>query len=145
MMSKIIWIERPLAIAVHERQLAEHGGGIGVRDDNLLDSALARPQQSHAYGDPTPDLAGLAASMVFGLARNRPFIDGNKRTAAVACETFIMLNDGTLDADDLELYPQYLALAEGSLSEAEFAAWLRQHLRLDASNSVNEPRARYKR
>ncbi len=141
----IIWIERPLAIAIHERQLAEHGGGIGVRDDNLLDSALARPQQSHAYGDPPPDLADLAASLAFGLARNHPLVDGNKRTAAVACETFIMLNDGTLAADDLALYPQYLALAEGSLSEAEFAAWLRQHIKLDAGSSVNVAPASYAR
>jgi len=141
----IIWIERPLAIAIHERQLAEHGGGIGVRDDHLLDSALARPQQAHAYGDPPPDLAELAASLAFGLARNHPFVDGNKRTAAVACETFIMLNGGTLDADDLDLYPQYLALAEGSLSETEFAAWLRQHIKLDAGKRVNEPATSYAR
>lgn len=141
----IIWIERPLAIAIHERQLAEHGGGSGVRDENLLDSALARPQQSHAYGDPPPDLADLAASLAFGLARNHPFVDGNKRTAAVACETFIMLNGGTLSADDLELYPQYLALAEGSLSEAEFASWLRQHISLNGNKRVNEPQARYAR
>ncbi len=141
----IVWIERPLAIAIHERQLAEHGGGIGVRDDHLLDSALARPRQSHAYGDPPPDLADLAASLAFGLARNHPFVDGNKRTAAVACEVFILLNGGTLDADDLELYPCYVALAEGSLSEAEFAAWLRQHIRLGGNKRVNEPRARYAR
>lgn len=141
----IIWIERPLAIAIHERQLAEHGGGSGVRDENLLDSALARPQQSHAYGDPPPDLADLAASLAFGLARNHPFVDGNKRTAAVACEAFIMLNGAILQADDLELYPLYLALAEGSLSEAEFADWLRQHISLDARKRVNEPRARYTR
>jgi death-on-curing protein len=144
-MAMINWIERPLAIAIHERQLAEHGGGVGVRDDNLLDSALARPQQSHACGDPPPDLADLAASLAFGLARNHPFVDGNKRTAAVACETFIMLNGGTLSADDLELYSQYLALAEGSLSEAEFATWLRQHISLDGNKRVNEPRARYAR
>lgn len=141
----IIWIERPLAIAIHERQLAEHGGGSGVRDQNLLDSALARPQQAYAHGDPPPDLADLAANLAFGLARNHPFIDGNKRTAAVACETFIVLNGGTLDADDLALYPQYLALAEGSLSEAEFAAWLRQHISIDGKKRVNEPRARYAR
>jgi death-on-curing protein len=141
----IIWIERPLAIAIHERQLSEHGGGIGIRDDHLLDSALARPQQAHAYGDPPPDLADLAASLAFGIARNHPFVDGNKRTAAVACETFVMLNGGTLDADDLSLYPQYLGLAEGSLPEAEFAAWLRQHIKLDAGKRVNEPRSRYKR
>jgi len=141
----IIWIERPLAIAIHERQLAEHGGGNGVRDENLLDSALARPQQLHTYGDPPPDLADLAASLAFGLARNHPFVDGNKRTAAVVCETFIMLNGAALNADDLELYPRYVALAEGSLSEAEFAAWLRRHISLDAKKRVNEPRARYAR
>lgn len=141
----IIWIEKPLAIAIHERQLAEHGGGIGVRDKDLLDSALARPQQLHTYGDPAPDLAELAASLAFGLARNRPFVDGNKRTAAVACETFIMLNNGALDADDLQLYPQYLALAEGSLSETGFASWLRRHIALDAGSRVNEPRARHRR
>ena len=141
----IIWIERPLAIAMHERQLAEHGGGSGVRDENLLDSALARPQQSHAYGDPPPDLADLAASFAFGLARNHPLIDGNKRTAAVACETFIMLNGGALTTEDIELYPRYVALAEGSLSEAEFADWLRQRISLDGNKRVNEPRARYAR
>lgn len=142
-MAVIIWIERPLAIAIHERQLAEHGGGNGVRDENLLDSALARPQQSHASGDPPPDLADLAASLAFGLARNHPFVDGNKRTAAVACETFIMLNNGTLDADDLALYPQYLAVAEGSLSEAQFAAWLRRYIKLDVGERVNEAPARF--
>lgn len=141
----IIWIEKPLAIAIHERQLAEHGGGSGVRDESLRDSALARPQQLYAYGDPPPDLADLAASLAFGLARNHPFVDGNKRTAAVVCETFIMLNGALLQADDLELYPHYLALAEGSLSETEFADWLRQHISLDAKKRVNEPRARYAR
>ena len=144
-MAMIIWIERPLAIAIHERQLAEHGGGIGVREESLLDSALARPQQLHAYGDPPPDLADLAASLAFGLARNHPFVDGNKRTAAVACETFIMLNGAILQADDLELYPRYVALAEGSLPEAEFAAWLRQHVSLHGRKQVNEPPARYAR
>lgn len=141
----IIWIERPLAIAIHERQLAEHGGGTGVRDESLLDSALARPQQLHSYGDPPPDLADLAASLAFGLARNHPFVDGNKRTAAVTCETFIMLNDAVLDADDLDLYPHYVALAEGGLSEAEFASWLRVHIRLDDDKRVNEAAASYGR
>lgn len=141
----IIWIERPLAIAIHERQLAEHGGGTGVRDESLLDSALARPQQLHSYGDPPPDLADLAASLAFGLARNHPFVDGNKRTAAVTCETFIMLNDAVLDADDLDLYPHYVALAEGSLSEAEFASWLRVHIRLDDDKRVNEAAVSYGR
>ena len=101
--------------------------------------------KGHACGDPPPDLADLAAGLALGLARNPPFVDGNKRTAAVACETFIMLKGGVLAADDLELYPQYPALAEGSLPEAEFAAWLRQHIRLDAGSSLNEAPARYAR
>lgn len=141
----IIWIERVLAVAIHERQLAEHGGGIGVRDESLLDSALARPQQLYNYDEPPPDLADLAASLAFGLSRNHPFVDGNKRTAAVACETFIALNDAVLDASDLDLYPLYIALAEGSLSEAEFAAWLRAHIRLNDSEHVNEKAASYSR
>ena len=141
----IIWIQRPLAIAIHERQLAEHGGGMGVRDDNLLDSALARPQQLHAYGDPPPDLADLTASLAFGLARNRPFINGNKRTAHVCYRVFLALNGGDLTASDEDKYVIMVALAEGSLTEAEFAAWLRQHIKLDARKRVNEPRARYAR
>ena len=141
----IAWIERALVLALHERQLAEHGGGIGVRDEGLLESALARPQQLHAYGDPPPDLAALAASLAFGLARNHPFIDGNKRTAAVACELFLVLNDAMLQARNIELYPVYLALAEGSLDEAGFADWLRPRLRLAAGDAVHEPRKRYGR
>jgi death-on-curing protein len=141
----IIWIEKPLALAIHDRQLAEHGGGTGVRDEALLDSALARPQQLFAYGDPPPDLAALAASLAYGIARNHPFVDGNKRTAAVACETFVRLNGAALQADDVELYPVYIALAEGSLAEEALAAWLRAHLVLDTDDSVNEPRAAYSR
>ena len=141
----IVWIEKTFAMAIHDRQLSEHGGSAGVRDESLLDSALARPQQLHAYGDPPPDLADLAASLAFGLARNHPFIDGNKRTAAVACEVFIVLNGATLQATDLELYPVYLALAEGSLPEADFAEWLRKHLRQDACKDVHEKRAAYAR
>jgi len=141
----IIWIERPLAIAIHERQLAEHGGGNGVRDENLLESALARPQQSHAYGDPLPDLADLAASLAFGLARNHPFVDGNKRTAHVCYRVFLALNGADLAASDEDKYVTMIALTEGSLSEAEFAGWLRQHISLDGSKRVNEPRARYAR
>jgi death-on-curing protein len=138
----IVWLDKTLALAIHDRQLAEHGGTGGVRDEKLLESALARPQQLYAYGDPAPDLADLAASLAYGLARNHPFVDGNKRTAAVACETFVMLNDGELEADNLELYPIYLALAEGKLREKDFAAWLRQHIRMKPGKRVQEPRAR---
>ena len=141
----VIWINKRLALAIHDRQLAEHGGSIGVRDASVLDTAVARPQQLFAYGDPPPDLAALSASLAYGLAGNHPFIDGNKRTAAVACETFIRLNCATLQAGDLELYPVYLALAEGSLSETEFAQWLRQHLVLAAKGNVNEPQTVYQR
>jgi death-on-curing protein len=141
----IVWIERALALAIHERQLAEHGGGSGVRDEPLLESALARPQQLQAHGDPPPDLADLASSLAFGLARNHPFVDGNKRTAAVACETFLLLNDASLQASDIELYPMYLALAEGPLSEAGFAAWLRTRLRVEPDRAVHEVQGRYGR
>ena len=141
----ILWISKPLALAIHDRQLAEHGGGSGVRDDGMLDSALARPQQRHAYGDPPPDLAELAAAVAFGLARNHPFVDGNKRTAAVACEVFIRLNNGSLEASDLELYPVYLALAEGSLDEAGFAAWLRPRIHAKPVGKVQETKPTYRR
>ena len=122
-------VDKSLALAIHDRQLAEHGGTSGVRDEGLLESALARPQQPHAYGDPPSDLADPAAALAYGLARNHPFVDGNKRTAAVCCETFVEMNGALLHADDLELYPQYLALAEGNLSESEFALWLRARIR----------------
>ncbi|MBN8728086.1 MAG: type II toxin-antitoxin system death-on-curing family toxin [Xanthomonadales bacterium] len=140
----ITWIDKDLALAVHDRQLAEHGGSSGIRDESLLDSALARPLQLHAYGEPPPDVSELAASLAYGLARNHPFVDGNKRTAAVLCETFIVLNGGRLDAGDLELYPVYLSLAEGSLTEAEFALWLRSHIH-PAADRVHESCAGYVR
>ena len=140
----MIWVEKALALAIHERQLAEHGGTGGVRDEGLLESALARPRQLHAYGDPAPDLADLAAALAYGLARNHPFLDGNKRTAAVACETFLELNGAVLEADDLELYPVYLALAEGKLSERDFAAWLRERVHTRRRGEVHEPRSVYR-
>ncbi|MBV6416598.1 MAG: hypothetical protein CMLOHMNK_01206 [Steroidobacteraceae bacterium] len=137
----ITWVDNVMVIAIHDRLLAEHGGSSGVRDATLLQSALARPQQLYAYGDPPPDLAALAASLAFGLARNHAFVDGNKRTAAVACEAFLRLNGATLEARDAELYPVYLALAQGKLPESEFAAWLRVHLRGPTGGAVHEGRA----
>lgn len=139
----IRWISKPLALAIHDRQLAEHGGGSGVCDDALLDSALARAQQLHAYGEPPPDLADLAASLAYGLARNHPFVDGNKRTAHVCYRVFIALNDGQLTATDEEKYIAMLGLAKGATSEAEFAAWLRPRIRIDAGGHVQEPHAGY--
>ncbi|TXH04455.1 MAG: type II toxin-antitoxin system death-on-curing family toxin [Nevskiaceae bacterium] len=127
----IVWIELPLVLALHDRQIAEHGGSAGVRDEGLLKSALARPQQLFAYGDPPPDLADLAASLAFGIAKNHPFVDGNKRSAVVSCETFIELNDAALAADDAEFYQAILFLAESKFTEQEFAAWLRTHISVD--------------
>lgn len=113
-------------MAAHAEQLAEHGGGDGVRDAGLLDSAMARPQNLALYGN--PDIAELAASYAYGIARNHPFVDGNKRTAAVVSETFLVLNGGTLRANDAELVVAFLALAAGELSEDELTAWFREHL-----------------
>jgi len=135
-----IWIDRALALAIHDRQLAEHGGASGVRDEGLLESALARPRQILSYADRAADLADLAGALAYGLARNPPFVDANKRTAIVACETFIDLNGGTLDAEDAELFPLVLALADGRLTAEEFAAWLRTHLR---AMGVHEPTTPY--
>lgn len=139
----IVWIGKGLILAMHDRQLAEHGGGGGLRDEGLLDSALAGPRQRHAYGDPPPGLAELAASLAFGLARNHPFVDGNKRIAAVASETFLLLNGAELEVDDAELFPIYMALADGRLGEAEIAAWLQQRVRLSPENEVHEVAASY--
>jgi death-on-curing protein len=140
----ITWIDRRLALAIHDRQLAEHGGSSGARDENLLESALARPQQLHAYGDPPPDLADLAASLAYGLARNHPFADGNKRTAYVVCRTFLALNGAELVASPEEKYLSVLALAEGKLELEEFAAWLRHHLQVTRDGNLQEPQPAYK-
>ncbi|MGH8116091.1 MAG: type II toxin-antitoxin system death-on-curing family toxin [Rhodanobacteraceae bacterium] len=140
----IVWIEKSLALAIHDRQIAEHGGTSGVRDDKLLESALARPQQLYAYGDPPPDLADLAASLAFGLARNHAFVDGNKRTAHVCYRTFLALNTVEFTANDEDKYVMMIALAEGKLSEREFAAWLRRHIARAPRSQVNEKPPRYR-
>ena len=124
-MSHWTWIEEAVVWAVHEVQLAEHGGSAGVRDAGLLASALARPLNLVAYGE--PDAAALAAAYGFGIARNHPFIDGNKRTAFVCTELFLVLNGTILTADDADCVATMLALAAGDLAEADFAAWLRSH------------------
>lgn len=139
----IVWIDRQLALTVHDRQIADYGGASGVRDDNMLESALARPQQLHTYGDPTPDLAELAASLAYGLAKNHPFVDGNKRTAYVCCESFIELNGGELAATLEEKYITILGLAEGRMSVEEYGRWLRKRIVMKSAG-VQEPRATYK-
>jgi death on curing protein len=121
-----VWVALEVAEAAHLEQLAEHGGGEGVRDVRLLDSAMARAQNLAAYGE--PDVAALAAAYAFGIARNHPFVDGNKRTAAVVSETFLALNGFVLEATDAELVVAFLALAAGDLSEDELADWFRGHV-----------------
>jgi death-on-curing protein len=140
----MIWIGKALVIAIHERQLAEHGGTAGVRDEALLESALARPPQLHAYGDPAPDLADLAAAPAYALARNHPFLDGNKRTAHVAYRTFLALNGAGFAAADQEKYLTMMALAEGKLGERELAAWLRERVQTRGRAEAHEPRAGYR-
>ena len=122
---RFVWIDEAVVHAVHEEQLAEHGGSAGLRDQGLLESALARPQHLESYGD--PHIAACAAAYGYGLSRNHPFIDGNKRTAFVAVELFLFLNGHVLEAPDVDCVLTMLRVAEGSISEEDFAAWIRQH------------------
>ncbi|VVT19263.1 Death on curing protein [Sphingomonas sp. EC-HK361] len=110
-------------MAVHDRQLAEHGGLAGVKDAGLLESAIARPLNKHGYGE--TDLCALAASYAFGIARNHPFADGNKRTAWVMARLFLKLNAIELSFDKADATRTMIALAAGNLSEEHLAAWFR--------------------
>ena len=120
------WLREETVLALHEEQLTEHGGAEGVRDIGLLQSALARPENLAVYGD--PDAAALAAAYAFGIARNHPFTDGNKRTAAVSALLFLVHNGIGFQIGEAELVVMTLALAAGELTEDEVAAWLRDHL-----------------
>jgi death on curing protein len=120
-----VWIDTAVIHAVHDEQLQEHGGSSGLRDEGLLESALARPQQLAAYGQ--PDASALAAAYGFGLAKNHPFIDGNKRTAFVAVELFLALNGFNFNANDAECVMAMLQLAASECTEEQFAEWVRKH------------------
>lgn len=135
------WLSWRLAVAIHERQILEHGGSPGVRDEGLLESALARPRQLEAYGGPGVDLPALAAAYAAGISRNHAFVDGNKRTAAVACELFLELNGLALAAGDPDLYAVFMALAAGEIDEQGLADWLRAHAR---PQRVSEPAGDYR-
>jgi death-on-curing protein len=124
-----IWIRDGIVLAIHRRQLVEHGGRAGTRDARLLASALARPKNLFAYADRPPDLAALAAAYAFGIAKNHPFVDGNKRTAYVLCRTFLIANGQDLDVSQEEKYVTFFRLAAGRISEEELAGWIRTHLR----------------
>ena len=123
-MSGIVWLLEETAIAIHHRQIAEHGGSEGLRDEGLLASALARPKNLMDYAQPRPDLAALAAAYAYGIARDPPFVDGNKRTALVVARTFLILNGVDLEASQDEKYLTILQLAEGSLTDEELADWI---------------------
>jgi death-on-curing protein len=120
------WIDYRVALALHAEQLRAWGGGQGVRDESLFESALARPRNLAAYGE--PDIAQLAASYAYGLAKNHPFVDGNKRTALVVCETFLNDNGYELVASDAELAVLFEDLAAGEISEDELAQWFRERV-----------------
>jgi death-on-curing protein len=122
----IRWVTTAVVLAIHDEQIAEHGGLPGVRDLNTLESALARPKNRLAYSD--PDLAALAAAYAFGIATKQAFVDGNKRTSAVVTETFLALNGVELTASDTEIVQMWSDLGAGSLPEAALADWIRGRL-----------------
>ena len=115
------WPSKAAVLAIHAEQLAEHGGAAGMREESLLDSALARAQNLAAYGD--PDAASLAAAYAFGIVRNHPFVDGNKRTGFVTATTFLLLNGFDLTASEREVVATFWRLADGKLSENELTDW----------------------
>ena len=126
-MKRWVWIEPATVVALHEEHLAEHGGEPGVRDEGLLSSALARPQNKLAY-DPKIDAAALAAAYAFGITRNHPFFDGNKRSALAVAESFLGLNGFEFTASDAECVTTFLALAAGEIEEKALATWFRSSL-----------------
>ncbi len=121
------WLLPQVVEAMHDTQLAEHGGPVGIRDAGMLDSALARARNAYAYGE--TDLHALAACYAFGLARNHPFVDGNKRTAFLAAFVFLRINGRLLATEQVDAVRAVLALAAGACSEADFADWLRANTR----------------
>ena len=126
-----IWIDKRALLLLHRESLAQFGGAGGLRDEGLLDSALTRPVNKHAY-EGCSDLAVLAAAYGFGLARNHAFVDGNKRVAFLAVGVFLAINGHGLAATPIEAIDAILALASGSMDEAQFTQWIREHLRAEA-------------
>ncbi len=121
------WVDRDVLLTLHDESLAEHGGGSGIRDEGLLDSALARPLNTAAYGQ--PDAAELAASYGYGLAKNHAFVDGNKRAAFLAVGLFLYMNGYRLTASQADATRAVLALAASDIDEAQFAQWVRSNMR----------------
>lgn len=123
-----VWVRLDTVLAIHGRQILEHGGLAGIREMGMLESALSRPTNKYTYDSPKPTPAQLAAAYAFGLSKNHPFIDGNKRTAFVVCELFLRLNKYGIEASVEEKYTTFLSLADGTLSEEVLAAWIAEHL-----------------
>jgi death-on-curing protein len=119
---------REIVEYLHDQAVRAYGGHFGIRDDGMLESALARPRQKWAYGEPPPDMADLAAAYAFGIGRNHAFIDGNKRTGWAACVLFLKANGISTSPSEAETVANMVQLAEGALSEEAFAAWLRAHI-----------------
>ena len=119
------WIDKRALILLHDESLAEHGGSSGLRDEGLLESALSRAQNLAAYGE--PDIADLAAAYAYGIAKNHPFVDGNKRAAFLAAGVFLHLNGRRLTASQAEATVAMFTLAAGDLDEPAFAEWIRRH------------------
>lgn len=124
-----VWIHDEVVLAIHHRQITEHGGQAGLRDSDLLASALAKPKNLVAYSSEPPDVARLGASYAFGIAKNHPFVDSNKRTAYVVSFLFLRMNGYTVNASHEEKYLTFLRLAEGLISEDDLASWFRAHLK----------------
>ncbi len=124
-MSQWLWLELAVILALHDEQIAEHGGSAGIRDQGLLESALGRPLNLAAYG--SPDHAELAACYGMAIAKNHPCLDGNKRTAFVAVELFLAINQWKLNASDTDATLTMLGVAAGNIDEAAFADWIRHH------------------
>jgi death on curing protein len=125
-----VWLSRALVLAIHDEQLSQHGGATGIRDEGLPESAIARPINRAAYGE--PDIGELAAVYALGIARNHPFIDGNKRTAYVALETFLALNGMRFPVSDADAVIMSLHMASGYITDDDFIAWVRDHAELKA-------------
>jgi death-on-curing protein len=125
---KPVWVEKEALVLLHAKSLARFGGAEGLRDEGLLDSALARPQNASHYKD-EQDVAALAAAYAFGLARNHPFVDGNKRAAFMSVGLFLGGNGWELNAEPVDTIKAVFALAAGEIGKKEFAAWLRLHIK----------------
>lgn len=123
-MNAPIRVDKAIVLAIHDEQIAEHGGAIGIRDIGLLESALDRPINLYNYED--ADFVELAASYGYAIARNHAFVDGNKRTSAVVTELFLYLNGFDLTASDAEIVSTWVALADKNMDENEFVSWLRK-------------------